>query len=76
MVPMANTLLTEIDAFLAETKMGEYRFGLKAARNGRLMERLRAGATPKGKPVLVRPETEQQIREFMAAERSARRVAA
>lgn len=76
MVPMANALLTEIDAFLRETGMGEYRFGLKAARNGRLMERLRAGTTPNGKPVLVRPETEQQIREFMAAERAARKVAA
>lgn len=56
--------------------MGEYRFGYLAARNGRLIERLRAGATPKtGKPVLVRPETERQIRDFMAVER-AKRVAA
>jgi len=73
---MANNLLAEIDRFLAETQMGEARFGLRAASNSRLMERLRAGTTPKGKPVLVRPETEQKIRAFMAAERAARKVAA
>lgn len=68
---MTDTLLTEIEAFLVETGMGEYRFGLKAARNGRLVERLRQGTTPeKGKPVWVRPETERQVRDFMAVERS------
>lgn len=73
---MSHTLISDIDAFLRETGMGEYRFGYLAARNGRLVERLRAGATPKtGKPVLVRPETEHQIRDFMAVER-AKRVAA
>lgn len=74
---MNDTLLSEIDAFLSETGMGEYRFGLKAARNGRLVERLRQGTTPeKGKPVWVRPETERQIRNFMAAERARREMAA
>lgn len=75
---MSNTLLSEIEQFLAETKMGEYRFGLRAARNGRLVERLRAGTTPeKGKPVLVRPETEAAIRAFMDQHRApkAERVA-
>lgn len=75
---MSNTLLSEIEQFLAETKMGEYRFGLRAARNGRLVERLRAGTTPeKGKPVWVRPETEAAIRAFMDQHRApkAERVA-
>lgn len=76
MSEMRTTLLDDIDTFLAETGMGEYRFGLLAARNGRLLERLRPGTTPKGKPVLVRPETEAQIRDFMRSERKARRVAA
>lgn len=74
---MIENLLSDIEAFLAETGMGEYRFGLRAARNGRLVERLRSGTTPeKGKPVWVRPETERQIRDFMAAERARREMAA
>lgn len=74
---MSSALLSDIDAFLRETGMGEYRFGVKAARNGRLVERLRAGTTPeRGKPVMVRPETEQAIRDFMAVERAKRREAA
>lgn len=72
---MRNTLLSDIEAFLNETGMGEYRFGLLAAKNGRLIERLRAGTTPKGKPVRIWPETEMQIRAFMMAERH-KRVAA
>lgn len=67
---MEAHLITEIDKFLAETGMGEYRFGLLAAKNGRLVERLRQGTTPKGKPVLVRPETEQQVRAFIAERRA------
>lgn len=73
---MNQSLLSEIDAFLAETGMGEYRFGLKAVRNGRLIERLRAGVTSTGKTVIVRPETERAVRDFMAVERAARREAA
>lgn len=69
---MRNTLLSDIEAFLNETGMGEYRFGLLAAKNGRLIERLRAGTTPKGKPVRIWPETEMQIRAFMMAERHKR----
>jgi len=71
---MSDVLLTEIEKFLSDTGMGEYRFGLRAARNGRLIERLRAGTTPTGKPVWIRPETVEQIREFMRAERAARRL--
>lgn len=73
---MTDTLLSEIEQFLIETGMGEYRFGIKAVRNGRLVERLRQGRTPeKGKPVWVRPETEQQVRDFIASERARRRAA-
>lgn len=73
---MRQNLLSEIDGFLADTGMGEYRFGLLAARNGRLVERLRTGVTPKGKPVRIWPETEMQIRAFMMAERQKRGVSA
>lgn len=67
---MQHDLLSEIDDFLAESGMGDSRFGLLAARNARLMERLRQGVTPKGKPVLIRPETERQIRAFIAERRN------
>lgn len=67
---MQTDLLSEIDEFLSESGMGDARFGLLAARNSRLMERLRQGVTPKGKPVLIRPETERQIRQFIAARRN------
>lgn len=73
---MSSKLLSDIAVFLTETGMGEYRFGLLAAKNGRLVERLKAGITDKGKPVLVRPETEQRVRDFMAVERAKRQVAA
>lgn len=68
---MNNDLLAEIDKFLAETKMGEYRFGILAANNGRLVERLRKPRA-NGKPGRVWPETERQIRDFMAVERALR----
>ncbi len=75
--PAMSILLSDIDTFLKETGMGEYRFGLLAASNGRLVERLRAGSTPvKGKPTRVWPETEMQIRVFMQTERAKRGVAA
>jgi hypothetical protein len=73
---MSTSLLSEIEDFLRETKMSEYRFGLLAVKNGRLVERLRAGSTPKGRPARVWPETEAQIRGFIIAERQRRRVAA
>jgi len=55
--------MADIDAFLAETKMGEYRFGYLAAKNGRLVERLRAGRR-------VWPDTEINVRAFMQARRA------
>lgn len=74
---MPNTLLTDIEEFLTETGMKPYLFGYKACRNGRLVERLRAGVTPEtGKPVFLRPETAAAIRSFMRSERAKRRVAA
>lgn len=59
---MYAKLLSDIDEFLELTGMTEYRFGILAARNGRLLERLRAGKR-------VWPETEALIRGFMIAER-------
>lgn len=73
---MPNTLLSEIDAFLLESGLTEYRFGMLAARNGRLVERLRAGVTPQGKPIRVWPETERQVRDFIRTERKKRQQAA
>lgn len=74
---MPNTLLTEIEEFLSETGMTEYRFGYLACRNGRLVERLRLPETPKkGRPVRIWPETEKAIRKFIRDERAKRRVAA
>lgn len=73
---MTTTLLREIDEFLQDTGMGEYRFGLLAVQNGRLVERLRAGQTPTGRPARIWPETEDRIRAFMQTERARRESAA
>jgi len=73
---MNASLLSEIDAFLRETGMSEYRFGFLAVRNGRLVERLRAQTTARGRPARVWPDTEDRIREFIATERKLRRSAA
>ncbi|MCO5092640.1 hypothetical protein [Bosea sp. (in: a-proteobacteria)] len=66
---MSTLLLSDIEDFLRETGMGEYRFGLLAARNGRLVERLR---TPRanGRPARIWPETEVEVRAFMRSHRS------
>jgi hypothetical protein len=56
-------LLQEIDTFLAETGRGEYRFGLIAAGNGRLVERLREGRR-------VWPETEMKVRAYILSQRA------
>lgn len=57
---MNAPLLSEIDRFLRESGMGEFRFGLAAVKNGRLVARLRSGGR-------VWPETEMQIRAFIVA---------
>ncbi len=64
---MRTKLLQDIDAFLAETGIGEYMFGLRAVKNGRLVERLRAGRR-------IWPETEAEVRGFMIAQRKLREV--
>lgn len=53
-----NTLLTEIERYMRLNKIGPHRFGILAVKNGRLVERLRAGRR-------IWPDTEQQIRDFM-----------
>lgn len=73
---MHEKLLSEIDAFLGQTGMPEWSFGFNAVRNGRLVERLRAGVTPEGRPVRIWPDTEAKIRAFIKSERQRRRVAA
>jgi hypothetical protein len=65
---MKNDLLSEIDRFLASENIGEHRFGILAASNGRLVERLRAGGR-------VWPETEDQIRAFIAARSTSKQAA-
>ena len=62
-IAMNTNLLQEIEAFMAETGIGAFRFGIKAIRNGRLVERLRSGGR-------VWPETEKEIRLYMANARS------
>lgn len=59
---MNGQLLTEIERFLAEAGISEHRFGILAAHNGRLVERLRGGGR-------VWPETEERVRAFMAERR-------
>lgn len=70
------TLIAEIEAFLAETGMGETYFGKRAANDSGLVARIRAGTTPTGKTVFVRPEVQASIRKFMRAELKRRQVAA
>ncbi len=60
---MSTKLLEEIESFLAETGTGAFRFGLKAIKNGRLVERLRSGGR-------VWPETEMEVRAYIRAERA------
>ena len=61
---MSTSLLNEIDAFLAERKIGDHRFGVLAINNGRLLERLRSGRR-------IWPETADKVRQFMERERQA-----
>lgn len=69
-------LLDDIEAFLAETKMAPSRFDREVNNKG-FLSRLRAGKTPGGRPVWVRPETEAMVRDIMARHRApkAERVA-
>jgi hypothetical protein len=69
-----QTLLTDIEAFLAETGMSEAQF-CRAVGNGRLFERLRSIGV-RGKPGRLWPENEMAVRAFMMSERTKRAVAA
>lgn len=54
-----ENLLTEIEEFCEEFSLGNYTFGYKAIKNGRLVDRLRNGGR-------VWPDTERRIRDFMS----------
>lgn len=58
MAGMSKELLSDIDRFLRAAGIGEHRFGILAARNGRLVERLREGRR-------IWPDTEAKVREFL-----------
>lgn len=62
MVKASLSFLQEIEAFLAETGMGESYFGKRAAGNSELVSRLRCNRR-------VWPETEAKVRSFIAASR-------
>ena len=57
-----DSLLSEIETFLAATGVGETYFGKLAANNPWLVKRLREGSR-------VWPETEDRIRAFMSNHR-------
>lgn len=59
---MHPSLLSEIEAFLSETGMGESYFGKCAVGNSELVQRLRDGGR-------VWPETEAKARSFMMMRR-------
>lgn len=59
---MNTRLLSDIEEFLRSEGIGEHRFGILAARNGRLVERLRSGGR-------IWPETEAKVRAFMESRR-------
>jgi hypothetical protein len=61
----SNSLIEEIDAFLAETGMGASYFGKQATGNSEIVKRLREGRR-------VWPETEKQVRDFIKAQRRMR----
>lgn len=59
---MRADILPAIEEFMRAENIGEHRFGILAANNGRLVERLRAGRR-------IWPETEDQVRSFIASRR-------
>jgi len=64
-----SQLLSEVEQFLVDTGMGETYFGKLSANDSGLVSRLRAGVTPKGKPVFVRPDVQASVRTFMRQRR-------
>ncbi|QCL88760.1 MULTISPECIES: hypothetical protein [Agrobacterium tumefaciens complex] len=55
---MQTELLKEIERCLPKSGVGPHRFGILAAGNGRLIERLRSGGR-------VWPDTEEKVRDFI-----------
>lgn len=66
---MRGDLLSEVEAFLVESGLGEHRFGILAVRNGRLVERLRDGRR-------IWPDTEEKVRAFIRSRRKIARKSA
>jgi len=62
---MQQNLISEIDAFIAETGLSDHRVGFLLAKNGKLIERLRMGRR-------IWPETEATIRKNLDTERRKR----
>lgn len=69
---MSAKLLKLIDIFLAENPMSDGRFSMRAAGNGRFLERLRE-SNRAGRVSRTWPETEMRIRAFMLTYRSSGR---
>jgi hypothetical protein len=67
--PPNHDLLTEIDAFLAETGMGVSYFGKVASGNSEIVQRLRSGRR-------VWPETADKVRLFIRQYRESKVEAA
>lgn len=62
---MSDDLRQEVRDFLAESKMSPGYFGLRAVKNGRLVERLEEGKT-------ITLKTAERIRAFIEAKRQER----
>lgn len=65
---MQQNLLTEVREAMAILGVEAHRFGILAAKNGRLVERLERGGR-------LWPETEQQVRDFIQRVRTEREAA-
>ncbi|MDP3936708.1 MAG: hypothetical protein Q8R92_01075 [Deltaproteobacteria bacterium] len=63
---MSVDLLTEVEAFLVESGLGEHRFGILAVKNGRLVERLRNNRR-------IWPDTEMKVRAFIRSRRDSQK---
>lgn len=64
---MQQSLLSDIERFMSETGLSPHRTGILLARNGKLVDRLRAGGR-------IWPETEVAIRARLVAEGARRCV--
>jgi len=62
---MNTELLKSVESFQAQTGLSDHRVGIILARNGRLLERLRAGGR-------FWPETQRQIERAIGREQAAR----